>query len=53
MSLKNTLTNVHIYMVERANHSVAEVLENLELVHKVLVKRKNQNFTSLDSSKGF
>ena len=31
----------------RENHSVVEVLENLELVHKVLVERKNENFTSL------
>ena len=37
----------HIQVVERANNSVAEVLENLELVHKVLVERKNENFMSL------
>ena len=34
-------------MVERENNSVAEVLENLELVRKVLVERKNENFMSL------
>ena len=34
-------------MVERANKSVAEVLENLKLIHKVLVERKNENFMSL------
>ena len=37
----------HIQVVERANNSVVEALENLELVHKVLVERKNQNFMSL------
>ena len=36
-----------IQVVEKANNSVAEVLENLELVHKVLVERKNENFMSL------
>ena len=36
-----------IQVVERANNSVAEVLENLELVHKMLVERKNENFMSL------
>ena len=36
-----------IQMVERENNSVAEVLENLELVHKVLVERKSENFMSL------
>ena len=36
-----------IQVVERVNNSVAEVLENLELVHKVLVERKNENFMSL------
>ena len=36
-----------IQVVERANNSVAEVLEKLELVHKVLVERKNENFMSL------
>ena len=35
-----------IQVIERENHSVAEVVENLELVHKVLVKRKNKNFMS-------
>ena len=33
-----------IQVVEREKNSVAEVLENLELVHKVLVERKNENF---------
>ena len=37
----------HIQVVERENNSVAEVLENLELVHKVRVERKNENFMSL------
>ena len=45
------LTNVRVswmYQVfERENNSVAEVLENLELVHRVLVERKNKNFMSL------
>ena len=36
-----------IQVVERENNSVAKVLENLELVHKVLVERKNENFMSL------
>ena len=36
-----------LQMVKRENHSVVEVLENLELVNKVLVERKNENFTSL------
>ena len=36
-----------IQVVERANNSVAEVLENLELVHNMLVERKNENFMSL------
>ena len=36
-----------IQLVERENNSVAETLENLELVHKVLVERKNENFMSL------
>ena len=36
-----------IQVVERENNSVAEVLENLELVHKFLVERKNENFMSL------
>ena len=36
-----------IQVVERENNSVAEVLEKLELVHKVLVERKNENFMSL------
>ena len=36
-----------IQVVERENNSVAEVLENLELVHKVLVERMNDNFMSL------
>ena len=36
-----------IQVVERENNFVAEAKENLELVHKVLVKRKNENFTSL------
>ena len=41
----------HIQEIERENNSVAEVLENLELVHKVLVKRKNENFMSLTVKK--
>ena len=36
-----------IQVVERENNSIAEVLENLELVHKVLVERKNENFMFL------
>ena len=36
-----------IQVVERENNAVAEVLENLKLVHKVLVERKNENFMSL------
>ena len=36
-----------IQVVERENKSVAEVLENFELIHKVLVERKNENFMSL------
>ena len=32
----------HIQVVERENNSIAEVLENLEPVHKVLVERKNE-----------
>ena len=36
-----------IQVVERENNSVAEMLENLELLHKVLVARKNENFMSL------
>ena len=40
-----------IQEVERENNSVAEVLENLELVHKVLVERKNENFMSLTVKK--
>ena len=36
-----------IQVVERENNSDAEMLENLELVHKVLVERKNKNFMSL------
>ena len=39
--------NGRIQVVERENNSVAEVLENLELVHKVFVERKNENFMSL------
>ena len=37
----------HIQVVERENNSIANVLENFELVHKVLVERKNENFMSL------
>ena len=37
----------HIQVVKRENNSVAEVLKNLELVHRVLVERKNENFMSL------
>ena len=36
----------HIQADERENNSVAEVPENLELVRKVLVERKNENFMS-------
>ena len=36
-----------IQVVERENNSVAEVQENLKLVHKVLVERKNENYMSL------
>ena len=36
-----------IQVVERENNSVAEVLENFKLVHKVLVERRNENFMSL------
>ena len=36
-----------IQVVERENNSVAEVLEILELVNKMLVERKNAHFTSL------
>ena len=39
--------NGRIQVIERENNSVAEVLENLELVHRVLVERKNENFMSL------
>ena len=39
--------HVRIQVVERENNSVAEVLKNLELVHKLLVKRKNENFMFL------
>ena len=38
---------IHGIQVLRENNFVAEVLENLELVHKVLVERKNKNFMSL------
>ena len=41
----------HIQVVERENNSVAEVLENFELVHKVLVERKNENFMFLTVKK--
>ena len=36
-----------IQVLERANNFVAKVLENLELVQKVLMERKNENFMSL------
>ena len=36
-----------IQVVERENNSIAEVLENLKLVYKVLVERKNENFMFL------
>ena len=36
-----------IQVVERESNSVAEVLESLELVHKVLVERKNEDCMSL------
>ena len=34
-------------MVERENNSVAEVLKNLELVHKMLMEKKKENFIFL------
>ena len=37
----------HIQTVERAINSVAEVLKIMELVQKVLIERKNENFISL------
>ena len=40
-----------IQAVKRENNSVAEELENLELVHKVLVERKNENFMSLTAKR--
>ena len=40
-----------IQVIERANNSVAEVLENLELVHNMLVERKNENFMPLTVKK--
>ena len=46
----HSLTSVfhgRIQVVERENSSVAEVLENLKLVHKLLVERKNENLKSL------
>ena len=36
-----------VQVVERENNSVAEVLENLELVHQVLVEKKNKNLMPL------
>ena len=36
-----------IQVVERENNFVAEMLENLKLVHEVLVERKNEKFMSL------
>ena len=46
-----TVFHGRIQVVERANNSVAEVLENLRLIHKVLVERKNENFMSLTVKK--
>ena len=43
MSVFNRINQV----VERANNSVAEVLENMEIVHKMLVETKNENLMSL------
>ena len=43
-----SVSHGRIQVVERENNSIAKVLENLELVHKVLVKRKNENFMSLE-----
>ena len=43
----HSLMTVCIQVVERENNSVTEVLENLELVHKVLVESKNEKFMSL------
>ena len=40
-----------IQVVERENNFFAEVLENLDLVHKVLVQRKNENFMSLTAKR--
>ena len=45
------LFHVRIPVFERENNSVAKVLENLELVHKVLVERKIENFMSLTVKK--
>ena len=42
-----SLFHGRIQVVERANNFVAEVLENLELVDKVPVERKSENFMSL------
>ena len=47
MHSQMSLFHVRIPVVERENNSVAKVLENLELVHKVLVERKIENFMSL------
>ena len=41
------LRKLRIQVVKRENNSVAEVLENLELVHKVLAERKGENVMSL------
>ena len=46
-ALANVVFHGRIQEVERENNSVAEVLENLELVHMVLVERKNEKFMSL------
>ena len=47
MHLLMSVFHGRIQMVERKNNSVAKVLENLEVVHKVLVERKNENFMFL------
>ena len=47
MHLLMSVFHERIQVVEREYNSVAEVLKNMELVHKVLVERKNENFMSL------
>ena len=47
MHSKKSVFHRRIQLVERENNSVAEVLENLKLVHKLLLERKSENFMSL------